>query len=170
MTLADGERLILRLQTATGKLFLTDLRIWHSSESEFTSIRLEDVSSVAVMQLTHRWLLWITAACTSVAAALVWMGSQGIPFVGTETYRWVASGLLFVSAVLVMAFGTRRFTLLRITAHAAMIEVRIRSMVRKEIIKLVRDLEDAKNARYRQQGQAAASDPEISSGLSSKSA
>ena len=57
MTLTEGERLIFRLQTATGKLFLTDLRVWHSSESEFTSIRLEDVSSVAVMQLTHRSLL-----------------------------------------------------------------------------------------------------------------
>ncbi|GEM_PF-2911454 len=156
MTLTEGERLILRLQTATGRLFLTDLRVWHSSESEFTSIRLEDVSSVAVMQLTHRWLLWITGACTTVAAGLVWMGSQGVPFVGTETYRWIASVLLFVSAILVMAFGTKRFTLVRIAAQAATIEVRIRTMVRKEIIKLVRDLEDAKNARYRQVGHAPA--------------
>jgi hypothetical protein len=152
MTLAEGERLIFSLQTATGRLVLTDLRVWHSSESEFTSIRLEDVSSVAVLQLTHRWLLWTTAACTTLAAGLVWMGSQGVPFLGTETYRWVASGLLFVSAILVMAFGTKRFTLMRIAAHTATIEARIRSMIRKEIIKLVRDLEDAKNARYRQIG------------------
>ena len=154
MTLAEGERLIFHLPTTAGRLHLTDLRVWHSSDSEFTSIRLEDVSSVAVLQLTHRWLLWLTGACTTVAACLVWMGTQGVPFVGTETYRWVASGLLFVSALLVMTFGTKRFTLLRITAHAAMIEVRIRSMVRSEIIKLLRDLEDAKNARYRQTGPA----------------
>lgn|SRR5579872_2393348 len=156
MTLTDGERLILRLETASGKLILTDLRVWLSSDSEFTSIRLEDVSSVAVVQLTHRWLLWMIGACTALAAGLVWMGSQGVPFVGTETYRWVASLLLFVSAILVMAFGTRRFTLVRIAAHTATIEARVRSMVRKEIIRLVRDLEDAKNARYRQAGPIAA--------------
>ena len=150
MTLTDGEHLILRLETASGKLFLTDMRVWHSSDSEFTSIRLEDVSSVAVVQLTHRWLLWITGACTALAAGLMWLGSQGVPFLGTEAYRMVASVLLFVSAILVMAFGTRRFTLVRIAAHTATIEARVRSMIRREIIKLVRDLEDAKNARYRQ--------------------
>jgi hypothetical protein len=152
MKLLNEERLIFGLSTATGKLSLTSLRIFQSSESEFTSIRLEDVSSVSVVQLTHRWLLWMTGACITIAASLVWMASQGAAFLGMENYRIVASLLLFVSAILVMAFGTKRFTQVRVAANTATIEVRVRSMARSEIIRFVRELEEAKNARYRQIG------------------
>ena len=151
MKLMDQERLILRLATATGQLSLTNLRIWHSGESEFASIRLEDVGSVSVVQLTHRWLLWMTGGFIVLAACLVWMASQG----GIETYRRFASLLLFVSAVLVMAFGTKRFTQVRVASNAVTIEAKVRSMARKEIIQLVREMEEAKQARYRQPGHLA---------------
>src|SRR5579864_5431789 len=149
MTLMEEERLILRLDTNKGRLFLTSLRVWHGSDLEFTSIRLEDVGSVSVVQLTHRWLLWAIGVCITVAACLVWMGAQGVGLLGVENYRKLASLLLFASALLVMAFGTRRFTQVRIASTTAAIECRVRSMIRKEIIRFVRNMEDAKNARYR---------------------
>lgn len=154
MTLTQGERQLFRLETATGKLLLTNLRVWHGSESEFTSIRLEDAGSVSVVQLTHRWLLWATGVCIMLAACLVWMASQGVAYIGIENYRRLASLLLFASALLVMAFGTKRFTQVRIASNQAAIEVRIRSMVRGEIIQFVRAMEDAKNARFRQSDDA----------------
>jgi len=152
MMLMDGERLIFRLETATGKLFLTDLRIWHGNETEFTGIRLEDVGSVSAVQLTHRWLLWMTGVCIILAACLVWMAAQGVAYLGIDNYRRVASLLLFASAVLVMLFGTKRFTQVRIASNLATIEVRVRSMIGRELTKFVRDLEEAKNARYRVAG------------------
>ena len=153
--LMDGERLSIQLETSSGKLFLTNLRVWHSSDSEFTSIRVEDVSSVAVVQLTHRWLLWTTGACIVLAAGLVWMGSQGVASLGMENYRRVASLLLLVSAILVMAFGTKRFTQMRIASGAETIEVRVRSMIRREMIQFVREMESAKSARSRQTSRVA---------------
>ena len=152
--LMDEESLLFRLPTSTGRLSLSNLRIWHSSDSEFTSIRLEDVGSVAVVQLTYRWLLWTTAVCVVLAAALVW-GTQGIELVGIETYRKIASLLLFVSAVQVMVYGLKRFTQVLVGSHSAKIEVRVRSMARKEILQFVRQMENAKSVRYRQAGPVA---------------
>ena len=152
MMLLDGERLIFRLETATGKLILTDLRIWHGNETEFTGIRLEDVGSVSAVQLTHRWLLWMTGICIALAACLVWMASQGVAYLGIDNYRRVASLLLFASAILVMLFGTKRFTQVRIASNLATIEVRVRSLIGSELTRFVRDLEEAKNARYRLAG------------------
>jgi len=148
MTLMDEERLIFRLDTNAGRLFLTSLRVWHGSDSAFTSIRLEDVSSVAIANLTHTWLLWATGGCITLAGTLVWMASHGAGPLGPEFGPKVASLLLFVSALLVMAFGMKRYTRVRIVAQGATIEVRVRSMIRKEITRFVRDMEDAKNARY----------------------
>ena len=151
----DGENLLFRLPTASGRLSLSNLRIWHSSDSEFTSIRLEDVGSVAVVQLTHRWLLWTTGLCILLASGLVWVATQGTELVGVETYRKIASLLLFVSAVQVMIYGMKRFTQVLVGSHSAKIEVRVRSMARKEILQFVRQMENAKSVRYRQAGPVA---------------
>jgi hypothetical protein len=147
ITLTQGERITFKLETSTGKLYLTNLKVWHGNESSFTNLRVEDVGSVAAVQLTHRWLLWATGGCIALAGCLVWMAAQGIAYIGIDNYRRLASLLLFASAFLVMAFGTKRFTQLRIASSLGVIEVRVRSMIRKEIIQFVRELENAKAER-----------------------
>jgi predicted XRE-type DNA-binding protein len=55
-----------------------------------------------------------------------------------------------------MTFGTKRFTQLRIAASLGVIEVRVRSMVRKEIVQFVRELETAKMERSQHPNSAVA--------------
>ena len=150
MTLLNAERVLLRLNTGSGELVLTTHRVLHGSQAEFTSLMLEDVGSVMVARMTHRWLLAVTGACIAMASYLVWTVMQDNGSVPVEYYQRTASALLFVSAFLVIAFNVTRFTKVQFASPGATIEFRIRTMIQKEVSRFVREMENAKNTRFLQ--------------------
>ena len=153
MTLLNHEKMLSRLDTGSGALVLTTHRVLHGWDSEFTSIMLEDVGSVVVARLTYRWLLFVTGSCIAMAAYLVWISLEGGIVPVTESRR-IASALLFLSALLVLTFGVKRYSQVRISSNGDRIQFRIRSTIRREIGKFVRDLENAKNRRFFQSERA----------------
>lgn len=153
MTLLNNENVLSRLDTGSGALVLTSHRVLHGWDSEFTSIMLEDVTSVTVARLTYRWLLFVTGTCIAMAAYLVWMALQG-GIVPVDESRRIASALLFLSALLILTFGVKRYSEVRIASSGARIEFRIRSTIRREITRFVRDIENAKNSRFLQSERA----------------
>jgi len=147
MTLLHDEQILSRLDTGDGALVLTSHRVLHGWDSEFTSIMLEDVASVVVARLTYRWLLFLTGICIAMAAYLVYVSLEG-GIVPVDQSRRIASALLFLSALLVLTFGVKRFSQVRISSTGDRIQFRIRSTIRREVGRFVRDLENAKNRRF----------------------
>ena len=157
MTLLNSEHLIYRLKAGNAQLVLTSHRVCHGSDNGFTSIRLEEVGSVALARMAHRWMLAAVGVCVAIAIYLVCALVQADGAALADVYRRLASALLFVSALLVIAFNITRFTRIQIASPGANIEVRFRSLIAKEIRRFVQDLEDAKDARYVQADRAQAS-------------
>jgi|SRR5579871_4649681 len=155
MKLLDSERLLFELHTGKGQLALTTHRVCHSSEGEFTSIMLENVCSVAVARLAHRGLLWIVGMFMAVAGYLVWMALRPDTAVPEQAYRAVASFLLFVSAILVIAFTLTRYSRVQVASAGASIEFRVRSRIAKDVRQFVRETEGAQNARFLELGRMA---------------
>jgi hypothetical protein len=153
MTLLNDEKMLARLDTGGGALVLTTHRVLHGWDSEFTSIMLEDVGSVVVARLTYRWLLFVTGSCIAMAAYLVYVSLEG-GVVPVDESRRIASALLFLSALLVLTFGVKRYSEVRISSAGDRIQFRIRSTIRREMGKFVRDLENAKNRRFFQSDRA----------------
>lgn len=153
MTLLNDENVLSRLDTGSGALVLTTHRVLHGWDSEFTSIMLEDVGSVVVARLTYRWLLFVTGSCVAMAAYLVWVSLEGGMIPVAESRR-IASALLFLSALLVLTFGVKRYSEVRISSAGDRIRLRIRSTIRREIGRFVRDLENAKSRRFFQSDRA----------------
>jgi hypothetical protein len=147
MELWTSERLIVRMETGGGQMVLTTHRVCHGNKATFTSIMLEDVCSVVVARMAHRWLLFIMGACIAAAAYLLWIALRGSGVVPEEDYRKVASALLFLSALIVIAFHITRFSGVQIASPGASIEIRDGSVISPELRQFVREVENARNER-----------------------
>ena len=148
MQLLVSEQVLFRLDTGDGQLVLTTQRVYHSNKSGFTNIMLQDVCSVAMARTAHGWLVWAMAGCVALAACLVWMAIQADTAVREDDYRRIASAFLFLGAFLMSAFHLTRFSKMQIASPGASIELRVRTMINKEMRHFVREMETAKNARY----------------------
>ena len=148
MTLLNSEQVISRIDTGHGELVLTSHRVVHGWETQFTSILLADVGSVVVARLTHRWMLFVIGTCVLMAAGLVALAFGSGGFGPVDIYRQLASALLFLSAFLVVTFGVKRFSMVQITSPQASIELRVRSVIRKDLNRFLVNLDKARIVWY----------------------
>ena len=148
MTLLNSEIVISRLDTGSGELVLTSHRVLHGWQTKFTSIMLKDVGSVVMARLTHRWILFVAGTCVAMAVCLVAAATGRREIEPVDTYRLVASTLLFASAFLVVAFGVKRFNMVQISSPRGKIGFRVRSALRRDTKRFLVDLDRARIVWY----------------------
>jgi hypothetical protein len=147
MTLFNSETVLSRIDDGQVELVLTTDRVVYGSKTKFTSIRLEDVGSAILLRLTHGWILAITGTCFTIATSIIAMAVQNDGIGALDFGRRLASALLFLSAYMVVAFGNKRFDMIQISSPEATIAFPIRSIFRKDVERLLCDLNKIRFAR-----------------------
>jgi hypothetical protein len=134
MTLFEGEQILLR--TKGDHLLVTTHRVRDESESEFTSIMLEEVCSVRTTKTAHRWLLVLAAPLIALVAY------SAVAF----THHEISPTLAVIAGVLVVAYFVTRYSVVEVASAGA--RIRFEMSRANEVAEFVDTVESAKNARY----------------------